>query len=146
MLRDESGMEQSYCVTREQAEQEMEYYRKIFDVVRLLGTDNFAKLKRQEEGDNPEGICQCYDFWKRGRICDNCISRVVFTEKIQKSKLEMIDEEVYQVIARYIEIDGEPYVMELIRKMDDDSLLDSIAGRGCSISWYIIMKNFIRMR
>ena len=119
-------MEQSYCVTREQAEQEMEYYRKIFDVVRFLGADNFAKLKKQEEGDNPEGICQCYDFWKRGRICDNCISRVVFTEKIQKSKLELIDEEVYQVIARYIEIDGEPYVMELIRKMDDDSLLDSI--------------------
>ena len=126
MLQEESGMEQSYCVTREQAEQEMEYYRKIFDVVRLLGADNFAKLKRQEEGDNPEGICQCYDFWKRGRICDNCISRVVFTEKIQKSKLELIDEEVYQVIARYVEIDGEPYVMELIRKMDDDSLLDSI--------------------
>ena len=126
MLREESGMEQSYCVTREQAEQEMEYYRKIFDVVRLLGADNFAKLKRQEEGDNPVGICQCYDFWKRGRICDNCISRVVFTEKIQKSKLELIDEEVYQVIARYVEIDGEPYVMELIRKMDDDSLLDSI--------------------
>ena len=126
MLREESGMEQSYCVTRKQAEQEMEYYRKIFDVVRLLGADNFAKLKRQEEGDNPVGICQCYDFWKRGRICDNCISRVVFTEKIQKSKLELIDEEVYQVIARYVEIDGEPYVMELIRKMDDDSLLDSI--------------------
>lgn len=126
MLREESGMEQSYCETREQAEQEMEYYRKIFDVVRLLGADNFEKLKRQEEGDNPEMVCQCYDFWKRGRICDNCISRVVFTEKIQKSKLELIDEEVYQVIARYVEIDGEPYVMELIRKMDDDSLLDSI--------------------
>lgn len=126
MLREESGMEQSYCVTREQAEQEMEYYRKIFDVVRLLGADNFAKLKKQEEGDDPEEVCECYDFWKRGHICDNCISRVVFTEKIQKSKLEMIDEEVYQVIARYIEIDGEPYVMELIRKMDDDSLLDSI--------------------
>ena len=43
MLREESGMEQSYCETREQAEQEMEYYRKVFDVVRLLGADNFEK-------------------------------------------------------------------------------------------------------
>ena len=39
-------------------------------------------------------------------------------------KLEFLESEVYQVISRYMEIDGQPYVMELINHLEDDTLID----------------------
>ena len=39
-------------------------------------------------------------------------------------KLEYFDSDIYQVTARYVEIDGQPYVMELLRKMDEEFLVD----------------------
>ena len=46
-------------------------------------------------------------------------------EKSQKSKLECIASNVYQVIARYVEIEGEPCVIEMINRLDDETLMDS---------------------
>ena len=45
-------------------------------------------------------------------------------EKKQMIKLEFLESEVYQVISRYMEIDGQPYVMELINHLEDDTLID----------------------
>lgn len=43
----------------------------------------------------------------------------------EESKIEFIDDQMYQVFSRYVEIDGEPYVMEMIKELDERTLLDS---------------------
>ena len=40
------------------------------------------------------------------------------TKKKEKGKLEIVNGRIYQVIARYIEVDEKPYVLELIRCLD----------------------------
>ncbi len=35
-----------------------------------------------------------------------------------------MENDIYQVIARYLEIDGKPYVMELVHRLDEDALTD----------------------
>lgn len=40
--------------------------------------------------------------------------------KEEKGKLEIVNGKIYQVIARYIEVDEKPYVLELIRCLDGD--------------------------
>ena len=102
---------------------EMELYKKVFTVVRLLDKREF----RLEENDNPGGdmeLCHCYDFWKKEKPCTNCIAARAFEEKSVRTKLEYLDSDIYQVTARYVEIDGQPYVMELLRKMDEEFLVD----------------------
>ena len=42
------------------------------------------------------------------------------TTKEEKGKLEIVNGKIYQVIARYIEVDEKPYVLELIRCLDGD--------------------------
>ena len=42
------------------------------------------------------------------------------TKKEEKGKLEIVNGRIYQVIARYIEVDEKPYVIELIRCLDGD--------------------------
>lgn len=44
-------------------------------------------------------------------------------DKKPRTKLEFMDSDIYQVFSRYVEVDGEPYVMELIKRLDNDSLV-----------------------
>ncbi|MFQ7049966.1 MAG: diguanylate cyclase domain-containing protein [Agathobacter rectalis] len=116
-------MSSDYIMTMQQAQMEMELYKKVFTVVRLLDKREF----RLEENDNPGGdmeLCHCYDFWKKEKPCKNCIAARAFEEKSVRTKLEYLDSDIYQVTARYVEIDGQPYVMELLRKMDEEFLVD----------------------
>lgn len=110
-------------MTMQQAEKMMEHLRNIYTIVRLLDEDNFKNMKIDEDAGHKN--CQCYSVWKKERPCQNCISSKVIEDKKQRSKLEFIDSNVFQVIARYVEIDGKPYVMELVSCMDDDSLVDA---------------------
>lgn len=116
-------MSSDYIMTMQQAQMEMELYKKVFTVVRLLDKREF----RLEENDNPGGdmeLCHCYDFWKKEKPCKNCIAARAFEEKSVRTKLEYLDSDIYQVTACYVEIDGQPYVMELLRKMDEEFLVD----------------------
>ena len=116
-------MSSDYIMTMQQAQTEMELYKKVFTVVRLLDKREF----RLEENDNPGGdmeLCHCYDFWKKEKPCTHCIAARAFEEKSVRTKLEYLDSDIYQVTARYVEIDGQPYVMELLRKMDEEFLVD----------------------
>lgn len=67
--------EQKITMTMEQVEQEMEEYRRIFDVVRLIEEETIQMMEegREEEVD-PEKVA-CYSFWKKNRQCKNCISQ-----------------------------------------------------------------------
>ena len=116
-------MSSDYIMTMQQAQTEMELYKKVFTVVRLLD----KRALRLEENDNPGGdmeLCHCYDFWKKEKPCTNCIAVRAFEEKSVRTKLEYLDSDIYQVTARYVEIDGHPCVMELLKKMDEESLVD----------------------
>lgn len=120
--------EQKITMTMEQVEQEMEEYRRIFDVVRLIEEETIQMMEegREEEVD-PEKVA-CYSFWKKNRQCKNCISARVLREKNQGTKLEFVGEDIYQVTACYMEIDGKAYVMELVKKLNEELLLDA---EGC---------------
>lgn len=118
-------------MTMQEAEQEIKYYQEIFQVVRLLkGEDVERTFCQKEKGmsENVQDGCPCYSFWKKNCPCENCSSYKALREKKQKIKLEFLETEVYQVISRYMEIDGQPYVMELINHLEDDTLID-ISGR-----------------
>lgn len=118
-------MNQNIKITRQQAEEEAKMLEKVFDVVRFLEGDFFEQMQ-----DNPcigvkIGMCQCYDFWKKNKPCENCISMKAYAEKKQKTKLEFLDADVFLVISRYLEIDDEACVMELVKHLDNDTLIDT---------------------
>ena len=92
-------------LTRQQAEQEMACLRKIYASVRLLDPKTLA--------EEP-----CYPPWKNVHPCTSCVGREAMAGKCQCSKLETLGSSLYQVTARYIEVDGKPYVMEMILPLD----------------------------
>ena len=121
-------MNQNVKMTRQQAEEEAKMLEKVFDVVRFLEGDFFEKMQDDPCVGVKIGMCQCYDFWKKNKPCENCISAKAYAEKKQKTKLEFLDADVFLVISRYLEIDGEACVMELVKHLENDTLIDT-AGR-----------------
>lgn len=92
-------------LTRQQAEQEMACLRKIYASVRLLD----PKMLAEEP---------CCPPWKNVHPCTSCVGREAMAGKCQCSKLETLGSSLYQVTARYVEVDGKPYVMEMILPLD----------------------------
>ena len=111
-------------MTRQEVEEETKVLEKIFDVVRILDGEFLSKMQENPCVRVQLGMCKCYEFWKKNKPCENCISVKAYTEKRQKTKLEFLDTDIYLVISRYMEIDDEPCVMELVRYLADDTLID----------------------
>ena len=118
-------MKNSSGMTMQQVQDKMNMLRDVFTVVRLLDGDSIIKVQSGEEPEEAMENCNCYDFWQKGVPCKNCISAKCLRDKSRKTKLELLGSDVYQVTSEYLEIEGKPYVMELIEKLDDDTLIDS---------------------
>lgn len=111
-------------MTMQEAENKMEVLREIFDVVRLLKGSDLQAAGMESKLAGRENLCQCYAFWNKDKRCENCISLKALEEKKQTSKIEFLDSDMYQVFARYLEIDSEPYVMKMLKKLDENTLTD----------------------
>lgn len=111
-------------ITMQEAENKMEVLREIFDIVRLLKGSDLQAAGMESKLPGKKYLCQCYAFWNKNKRYDNCISLKALDEKKQTSKIEFIDSDMYQVFAKYLEIDGEPYVMEMLKKLDENTLTD----------------------
>lgn len=118
-------MNEDVKVTKRQIEEETKVLEKIFDVVRILDGESLEKMKNDPCVGVQLGVCQCYDFWKKNKPCENCTSVKAYTHKCQKTKLEFLDTDIFLVISRYLEIDNKGCVMELVRYMAEDTLLDA---------------------
>lgn len=118
-------MNQNVKITRQQAEEEAKMLEKVFDVVRFLEGDFFEQMQDDPRIGVKIGMCQCYDFWKKNKPCENCTSMKAYAEKKQKTKLEFLDADVFLVISRYLEIDGKACVMELVKHLENDTLIDT---------------------
>lgn len=97
---------------------------KIFTVVRILDKDLLHKMDVRN-GELRSEDCKCYSFWEKGKNCENCVAQRTLAMKGQCMKIEFIGLKMYQVIAKYLEVDGVPCVMEMISCLDGDTLLDA---------------------
>lgn len=117
-------MNKDTAMTQQESEVMIKELSKVFDVVRLLDEETLETGNITDVTDAEGFPCKCYSFWKKGNNCKNCTSREAFRKKNEQLKLEYLDANIYQVISKYVEIDGKPYVMELINQMNADAVMD----------------------
>ena len=122
-------MDSNIKLTTKQAEEKMKIYREVFDVVRIIKSTDIRRMQCGQEPELNENMCRCYDFWNKDKQCENCVSEKALTQKKQYTKLECLENDVYQIIAKYLEIDGVPCVMEMIHRLDNENLIDNDGRR-----------------
>ncbi len=115
-------MQADVTMTKQEAEEMIKQLEKVFDIVRLLDAETLygGSGIESESGE----VCQCYSFWEKDTVCENCISLKVMKDKVQRTKLELLGQDFYQVISKYVEIDGKAYAMEMISRLDREVLVD----------------------
>ena len=118
-------MEKEKSMTKHETEEMMKQLEKVFSIVRILDVEGLETANSLNKDKMPDHPCQCYSFWNRDTRCENCISARVLADKKQRTKIEFIDSDMYQVISRYIEIDNVPHIIEMINCLDSDTLIDS---------------------
>jgi len=106
--------------TRQEMEEEMRQLRKVFMTVRLMKADEVQGGKK--------GSAPCYAQWRRSRPCENCVARQALEKNTRKTRLEYFGQELYEITASCVQVDGQLCVLELTRKIDRSVLLDPENG------------------
>ena len=100
--------------------------RCVFDVVRLVDPEKMQVLD-DGAGGSTRGCNypQCYAIFGREGRCKNCISMNVLNTKGRAAKLEFVDESVYAIFAKYVQLDGHDLVLEMVYSIREELLLEA---------------------
>jgi len=75
----------------------------------------------------------CYDFWEKGKFCDNCISLRALREKDTFVKFEVAGNRLYMITASALGDAENFYVVEMINDITDKSIFEGIVGANKDI-------------
>ncbi len=93
----------------------MAVFEKAFDKGRLIDP---IKRKVLDIKDNKiiDSGNDCFEFWEKKDVCDNCIAMRAYSENDTFIKIEYSKEEIYVLTAIPVEIEGRIVVVELLKK------------------------------
>lgn len=101
----------------ESVQKDIQCLRKVFSIVRLV------KAAPPEDGDTADGSA-CDDDSRRS-TCEFCAPQTpqsAFTDKGMHLHFKVIDGKMYQIFARPLTIEGVPYVLEMLKHIDNTDL------------------------
>ena len=120
----ENPGEKRFAYTRQEIAACMRALADVFDQVRLVDVQSCVQYRQTPEGCFEVLPDHCYATWNRSERCANCISQRALNRRERISKFEFSNSDLYHMISRYVEVDGEPYVLEMINSMAGDAILD----------------------
>lgn len=104
----------------ENVQKDIQCLRKVFSIVRLV------KVRHPEDRDRADGsgLSSCDDDSRRS-TCESCAPQPhqsTFTDKGMHLHFKVIDGKMYQIFARPLTIEGVPYVLEMLKHIDNTDL------------------------
>lgn len=110
-------------MTRNEVDLMINNLKKAFDLVRIVEapTDKQCCINEACEVVHEPG--RCFDFWDQEVRCKHCVSMRALSKKRLSRKFEFMDSEAYLITAMYIEIDDKPYVVEMLAKLTDETMI-----------------------
>lgn len=100
----------------------------VFDEVRLVDPPTGMQFTLDGKGDLWTHEYKCWLIWKKHAKCTYCISRRALVQHGRVTKFEFINDELHHITAKYVEMDGVPYSLEMVCKVPDETILEG-SGR-----------------
>lgn len=117
-MKNMKNVENTEKMTSARLAEEIKTLSGYFDCVRVLKAEDVPIPGMSLIAPGSE--CRCSVIWGRKEPCSYCISSRTLADKVTRSKLEIVGDSVYQAMSKYAEVDGEPCIIEMIRKLDDE--------------------------
>lgn len=112
-------------MTKQETQGFVEQLQLVFDLVRLVNVSSNTQYTFDENGELTAHPYYCYAVWNKKGRCENCISAKAFSAQTQLSKFEFVNDDIYFIISKYIEVDNVPYTLEMVTKLSEDSTFDA---------------------
>jgi len=100
----------------------IEIIKDEYAVVRLVNPTQ-RKVLDLNSGKETREICN--SIWGRNERCENCTSVRALQSHKNAHKVEFVHEKVYFITSKYVEIDGEACILEMVTDATDDFLANS---------------------
>ena len=104
----------------ENVQKDIQCLRKVFSIVRLV------KVTHPEDRDTADGSeLSTGDDDSRRSTCESCAPQthqITFADKGMHLHFKVIDGKMYQIFARPLTIEGVPYVLEMLKHIDNTDL------------------------
>ena len=110
-------------MTREEVNVMIRELRRAFDIVRIVKAPSDKQCCINEECEIIQEPGRCFDFWNQDVRCKHCVSMRALSKKHLSRKFEFLGSEVYLITAMYVEIEDEPYVVEMLAKLTEETML-----------------------
>lgn len=110
-------------MTREEVNLMINELRRAFDIVRIVKAPTDKQCCINEACEIVQEPGRCFDFWNQDVRCKHCVSMRALNKKQLSRKFEFMDSEVYLITAMYVEIDEEPFVVEMLARLTDETMI-----------------------
>ncbi|MDO4536642.1 MAG: GGDEF domain-containing phosphodiesterase [Coriobacteriales bacterium] len=117
----EACEQETVCMSTAELERTMRELSPMYDIVRVVDP-SVTQGRTLDEAGELNMPHRCYDALSKERRCDHCISARTVSCHNSVSKFEFVGDDAYYISTRYVEVDGQPRSIELIRKISDDLL------------------------
>jgi diguanylate cyclase (GGDEF)-like protein len=102
----------------------LELFKKMYDAVRLV--DPMGKRVLLYKNGQLEELKQnCFGYWNKHKVCDNCISMRAFNENKSFVKIEYSKNSIFTVLAIPVESSDKRVVVELLKDTTDSLIVES---------------------
>ena len=108
--------------TLEEVKRLADGFRKLYDDARVFGVKDGRKVR----ADDTAG--ECYACLRNGYPCRKCVAAFALDEKREKCKIESFGRDIALITAQYMEIEGQPYVLETVQLLPDGSIMEPDEG------------------
>ena len=106
----------------------MPVIKNLYDVIRIVDP-----MKKQILDLNLSKVADlessCYDFWKRGKVCSNCVSARAYKENETFVKIEYNGEKVYMITAIPVQLEDTLAVVELLKDITNNGIIENIENQ-----------------
>ena len=108
--------------TLEEVKRLADGFRKLYDDARVFGVKDGRKVR----ADDTAG--ECYACLRNGYPGRKCVAASALDEKREKCKIESFGRDIALITAQYMEIEGQPYVLETVQLLPDGSIMEPDEG------------------
>ncbi len=107
----------------------MSKFHKLFDIIRVVDPLIKRVVDYKEMSECGQGSI-CYDFWKTGVQCNNCVSARAINENDTFIKVECNDGKLFLIIASPIKLGEADYVVEMLKDITETGAITILKEKG----------------
>lgn len=146
------GKDQVLRLPQQQAGHMLQSYGNMFETVRIVDPSICMQLSADRDGTVTESSEHCFSVWGKKRRCEQCVALEAIRTRRPQSKIETIRSHVYYVLAAAMEIDGKPYALECMNRLQtgqigkggDEGILNQLIVRNRQVYFDSLSKVFNR--